>query len=172
VTGKLVTDYSKDLVLGHVIEAFRRYPFGMGTGMNTGAARHAYSSESQAFAALPFLVETYYAKAIVELGFLGLIAVCAMFAALIMKGFTALRSIKDKALRSCAAALLGFLIVIAVHSGKGWQIDYDPLNIYFWLFVGVLFKLPTLDAALSHQAVSARPAPRRPQRRVVFPVTR
>lgn len=171
-TGNLVTDYSKDLVMGHVVEAFRRYPFGMGTGMNTGAARHAYSSESQAFTALPFLVETYYAKAIVELGFLGLIAVCAMFFAIIAKGFTVLRSIKDRSLRSCAAAFLAFFIVIAIHSGKGWQIDYDPLNIYLWVFVGLMFKLPALDAIAPRQAVRARPVPRRPQRRMTFPVTR
>lgn len=167
-TGNLVTDYSKDLVMGHVVEAFQRYPFGMGTGMNTGAARHAYSSESQAFSALPFLVETYYAKAIVELGFIGLVAVSAMFITIIISGFSALRSIKDKSLRSCAAAFLAFFIVIAIHSGKGWQIDYDPLNVYLWVFVGVMFKLPLLDTTPARQIASSRPAVHPAQRRPAF----
>jgi hypothetical protein len=29
---------------------------------------------------------------------------------------------------------------------KGQYFDLDPLNVYFWLFVGLLFKLPALDA--------------------------
>ena len=155
-TSKLVTSYSSDLVIGNVIEAFHRYPLGAGTGMNTGAARHAYASEEQAFSVIPYWVETYYAKAIVELGFIGLVVVCVMFIVIIVKGFAVLSSLKDIALRSCASALLGFLIVIAVHSGKGWQIDYDPLNIYFWIFVGILFKLNTLDGTTPELSVSRK----------------
>jgi hypothetical protein len=30
---------------------------------------------------------------------------------------------------------------------KGSVLDYDPLNVYFWLFAGMLVKLPQLEAA-------------------------
>jgi hypothetical protein len=28
---------------------------------------------------------------------------------------------------------------------KAQYLDMDPMNVYFWLLLGLLFKLPTLD---------------------------
>ena len=33
-----------------------------------------------------------------------------------------------------------------VYIAKSQYIDLDPLNVYFWLFVGLLFRVPTLAA--------------------------
>lgn len=143
-TGTLVADYSKEIVYENIINAFLQYPLGTGTGMNTGAARYAFSSDARAYTQLSFF-ESYYAKAMVELGFIGLPAALAVFATVIVKGLGVLRAVKDKSLRGAAAALVAFFIVIAIHSGKGWQVDYDPINIYLWVFAGILFKLTLLD---------------------------
>ena len=34
---------------------------------------------------------------------------------------------------------------MALNSFKGWQIDLDPINVYFWVFAGFLLKLGYLD---------------------------
>ena len=161
-----MNDYSKDIVYENIINAFLQHPLGIGTGMNTGAARHAYSSDTRAYTQLSFF-ENYYAKAMVELGFIGLPAALAVFATIIVKGLGVMRGIKDKGLRGAAAALVAFFIAIAIHSGKGWQVDYDPINIYLWVFAGILFKLTVLDSTPPLQ-VAAR-VPRRAVTRMPRP---
>lgn len=141
-TSNLVSNYSRDVVYQFIIDAFLDHPWGIGTGMNTGAARHALSAGEMP----PILLENYYAKAMVELGFIGFPITLAVFGSIIFMGFRIFRGLKDKQLRGVAAALLGFFITIAIHSGKGWQVDYDPINVYFWVFAGMLFKLHALDA--------------------------
>ena len=154
-TGALVTNYSQEIVYENIINAFLQHPLGTGTGMNTGAARHAYSSDTRAYTQLSFF-ENYYAKAMVELGFIGLPAALAVFVTIIVKGLGVLRAVKDKGLRGAAAALAAFFIVIAIHSGKGWQVDYDPINIYLWVFAGILFKLTVLDGTPALPAAVSR----------------
>lgn len=176
-TGTLVGNYSQEIVYENIINAFIQHPLGIGTGMNTGAARYAFSSNARAYSQLSFF-ENYYAKAMVELGFIGLPAALAVFVTIIVKGLGVLRTIKDKGLRGAAAALVAFFIANAIHSGKGWQVDYDPINIYLWVFAGILFKLtaldgtPALPAAVSRKQrptvarIPRHPAPGRAGRRL------
>ncbi|MGE0095779.1 MAG: O-antigen ligase family protein [Alphaproteobacteria bacterium] len=154
-TGILVDTYSKDIVYENIINAFLEHPLGIGTGMNTGAARHAFSSDAQASTKLSFL-ENYYAKAMVELGFIGLPAALAVFVSIIFKGLGVLRGLRDRGLRGAAAVLVAFFIIIAIHSGKGWQVDYDPINVYLWIFAGILFKLTVLDGTPALPAAVSR----------------
>lgn len=140
----LIGHYGREIVYENLINAFVEYPLGNGTGMNTGAARHAFANESSATSKLLFL-ENYYAKAMVELGFIGFPVAIAIFVAIIMAGIRIRARLSDPGLKSAAAATTAFFITIAIHSTKGWQIDYDPLNVYMWIFAGLLFKLPMLD---------------------------
>jgi hypothetical protein len=166
-TGTLVSHYKSTLIIPSVIEAIRDWPMGQGAGMNTGAARHVMS----AVAAARFEpVESYYARAIIELGIPGFLAVVSLFAAIAVKGFACLLRTSDRALKSCAAAALAYLLVIIFHSLKGWQIDADPVNVYFWLFVGILFRLPEIAPARAadsapHAVAAGRFAVRRPLHR-------
>jgi hypothetical protein len=48
--------------------------------------------------------------------------------------------------KAYAQALLAFLIVAIVNEWKGSYLDIDPLNVYFWLFAGVLLRTPFLRA--------------------------
>ena len=114
----------------------------MGTGMNTGPARHAFENyDYESFG----VIENYYAKAIYELGLIGLVLVLGLFLSVIGQGIIQHIKIKNREVKSCSAALLGFLTVVAATSLKGWQIDIDPINVYFWLFAGILLKLKYLD---------------------------
>jgi hypothetical protein len=154
-TGTLVSHYKSDLIIPAVIDAMRAWPMGQGSGMNTGAARHVMS----AIAAQRFSpVESYYARAIIELGIPGFLVLVSLFATTAFRGLQCLVATDDRAAKSCAAAFLAYLAVMMFHSLKGWQIDADPVNVYFWLFAGMLFKLPRLAPSPAANRIDFRVA--------------
>ncbi len=140
-TEQLTQKYSGELVVGHVVDALERSPFGLGTGMNTGAARYFRGGETI------WTVESLYAKAIAELSIFGLVVLLAVFGTIVVGGFRRLRLIRDPHLRSVGAAFLAFVAFTVFHNAKGWSLDTDPINVYFWVFAGMLFKLPYLVPA-------------------------
>jgi hypothetical protein len=135
----LVVGYAQDTAYDLLVQAIVSYPLGAGTGTNTGAARYAVG-DPEAFVGF----ENYYAKAAHELGVAGLLAVVGLLAALVVIGYRAHRGIEDSRLRPYSAGLLAFLIVTTVNSFKGWMVDLDPVNVYMWLFVGMLLKVRLL----------------------------
>lgn len=141
-TAYLVGSYGNELVLPDLIRGMSENPFGKGTGMNTGPAVNLLSGFEAARAKL---IEGYYAKTVIELGFLGLLLLVLLIFGLILYGLQVRRSLRDPMARSCAAAIIAFIIVMALHSFKGWQVDLDPINVWYWLFVGILFRLPHLN---------------------------
>ncbi|MGO1119635.1 hypothetical protein ACTL6U_13050 [Rhodovibrionaceae bacterium A322] len=144
---KLGAHYGSSIAAGGPLEAMALYPFGVGTGMNTGAARYALGGSTALTGIVTF--ESYYAKAIVELGFLGLIFIAGIFAVLLLNGVGLRQRLRDPYLRGVAGAMIAFIGLIAVNSTKGWVLDIDPVNVYFWVFVGILFRLPGLDRQTS-----------------------
>ena len=44
-----------------------------------------------------------------------------------------------------SANCLAFFVTLALNSFKGWLMDLDPINVNFWVFAGLLEKLPELD---------------------------
>ena len=136
----LFVTYAQGTAYELLVQALVTAPLGNGTGTNTGPARYALPDPAS-FSAL----ENYYAKAVYELGIPGFLLILALFGALIWQGFHMRRQLQDPALRPYAAALLAFFIAVALISFKGWLVDLDPVNIYFWVFAGVLAKLPFLD---------------------------
>lgn len=141
-TGGLVTSYGSELIIPDLINSLVNYPFGKGVGTNTGASRNLLSAAENA--ALPPLIEGYYAKAIIELGMLGLVVVLTTLFLITFYGLAIHRAARDPMARSCSAAITGFIIIMAIHSFKGWQIDLDPINVWYWILVGLLFRLPEL----------------------------
>ena len=58
-------------------------------------------------------------------------------------------------------AILAFLIIMFLNSFKGWQMDLDPVNVYYWLFVGLLLKMPVLQQeALANEVMKEYPLAR------------
>lgn len=135
----LFTHYADTIAYTGLVQSISQAPLGLGTGMNTGPARYAFA-DPNSFVAF----ENYYAKAVYELGIPGLVIVGLLFMLLIVYGYKAHQRIHDKKLRACSSALLAFIITMAINSFKGWQIDLDPINVYFWIFSGILLKLPYL----------------------------
>lgn len=139
-TGGLVTSYGSELIIPDLINSLVNYPLGQGVGTNTGPARNLLSASE--LAALPPMIEGYYAKAIIELGLLGLILILLITGSITVYALGIHRAARDPMARSCTAAITGFVILMAAHSFKGWQIDLDPINVWYWVFIGILFRLP------------------------------
>jgi hypothetical protein len=141
---QLFGTYAENTAYGMLEQALTTTPMGAGIGMNTGAARYALSG-TESF--LP--LESYYAKAVREMGVLGLILIVALFVICMATGLSIHRRLTDKGLRGCAAAITAFIFIMALNSFKGWQMDLDPINVYFWVFTGILFKLPYVELRVS-----------------------
>lgn len=160
VTQELTGQYGEKIVLESPLRALEDLPLGMGTGSNTGPARYAFPHQILPSAFLPFNIESYYTKAIVELGIPGLFAVIGLFVAVVVSGFRARLAARTPETKTAAAAYTTFALVMMVQSLKGWSMDVDPINVYFWLFAGILCKLPYLEAPATSRARSAPTPPR------------
>jgi hypothetical protein len=101
--------------------------------------------------------ESYWAKSVLELGIGGLVLVVIIFASILGRGLRVHRRLRDPGLRAVSAAILGLMVWAIAYNVKAQYLDFDPLNVYFWLFTGVLFKLAVLDREEA-RAAPARPA--------------
>jgi len=138
---ELTVLYSRTTVTKDFIEAVKTAPVGIGTGMSTNPARHAFSNPSQ----FRWFSENYYAKAVYELGIGGLLILVVLFLGILMRGHSTCRVLQDPVLRVFSAAFLAYFVVIMIDSAKAQPLDIDPVNVYFWLFAGLLAKLRSLD---------------------------
>lgn len=137
---ELFLHYSDNIARKGLMDAIRSSPLGTGTGMNTGPARYAFNVPDSFVG-----IENYYAKAVVELGIPGLMVVAGLFLAIIGHGYGIHSRLRDPGLRSCASIFLAYVVIISLSSFKGWQIDLDPVNVYFWMFSGFMLKLEYLE---------------------------
>lgn len=118
---------------------------GLGTGIDTNAARYAFDQTTQFTGPGGTWYESWYVKAYVELGLAGLVLVVAILGQVLVAGLRRHAALVDPGLRAVSASLLGLLVFILLYGLKGQVVDLDPTNVYFWLVVGVLAKLPLLD---------------------------
>ncbi|ABA20991.1 conserved hypothetical protein [Trichormus variabilis ATCC 29413] len=110
-------------------------PLGNGLGRATNSARTLGSTR---------LIETYYPKLLYEVGFAGTFGFLALVTAITIAGHKAYRSIKDRNLRTYAAAMWVFILFISYNTYY-YPLDVDPVAVYYWFFAGILFKLPVID---------------------------
>jgi hypothetical protein len=116
-------------------------PLGHGTGWDTNAAlRYGGVAETR-------YIENWYAKAGLELGLVGLVLAVsgvAMLVASLLAGHLRIPAGGNgphEQARALSAPLVALFAVTAVSLVKGPYIDLDPMNVYFWLFAGMLFGL-------------------------------
>lgn len=145
--------------------------FGIGVGGATIAARYVLDP-NQSSLLFSTAIENYYAKAWLELGFFGFIAVVLLLGLVIIYSLTTLSRIRDIRLRDCGIAVAGMTIFVAFISSRGWPLDQDPFAYYYYLFVGFLFKLPSLAAEPALSGQRARRTPVGPIRPGVLPGAR
>lgn len=164
-SGDLAKNYGSNLVIPELIQSITTHPFGEGVGMNTGAALNLMTPAEKA---LVHNIEGYYSKAVIELGFFGMLLIIIFFSTLILYGVGIRRRVRDPMARSVSSAVLAFVIIMTIHSGKGWQIELDPINVWYYLLVGLMFQVPAMDfSALTtrrRRAETAHAHSRRPRR--------
>lgn len=127
-------------VNNELLPALRHGLIGSGTGSDTEAAIHHGGLGNLTFD----WKEGWYSKASLELGTIGLAVALWLIATLIARGHRTVVSLSAPT-RALAAPLWALLVVTALMLVKASEIDWDPLNAYFWLFGGMLLSLP--DAA-------------------------
>ncbi|NJK37354.1 MAG: hypothetical protein HC835_05375 [Oscillatoriales cyanobacterium RM2_1_1] len=90
------------------------------------------------------LIETYYPKLIYEIGPLGTLAFLGLVTVITLTTFKTYRSIKEKNLRSFGASLWVFVLFISYNTYY-YPLDVDPVAVYYWYFIGVIYRLPDID---------------------------
>jgi hypothetical protein len=151
---ELAERYSQGHMVTGLVDAIDRYPFGLGTGMGSLVSRHAGGGVRLV------VYENLWAKTVAELGVIGLLLLLLMLLTLLAQGFMALQR-TAAGLRSAGAVMFACLAVFVVTSGKGYALEIDPMNVYFWVFAGFLLKLPYLQSQAAYGAPVAAPAMRR-----------
>lgn len=109
--------------------------FGRGLGQATLSAR-IFGRIAQ--------YETFHPKLIFEMGAVGLIAFMIFVTHLCFLAFRDWQRLKDTALRSFASGFWVFIFIIS-YFPYWYPLDTDPVAVYYWLFAGVIFKLPQID---------------------------
>jgi hypothetical protein len=125
--------------------AFALTAAGLGTGMDTNATRYAVTQSDQFTALGGLWYESWYVKVLLELGLAGLVIVATLFIRLIWAALRRHAGLEDHGLRVVSASFIAFLLSVMVLSTKAQYLDLDPVNVYFWLFAGILLRLATLD---------------------------
>lgn len=90
------------------------------------------------------LVETFHPKLLFEIGYPGLIAFMIFITHITVLSFKSYRSVRDRALRSFGSSFWVFMLIIG-YFPYWYPLDTDPVAVYYWLFAGILFKLPDID---------------------------
>ncbi|KMW70794.1 MAG: hormogonium polysaccharide biosynthesis protein HpsL [Limnoraphis robusta] len=109
--------------------------FGKGIGRATNSTRIFGNTK---------LVETYYPKLIYEIGPIGTIAFLGLVTTLTVTTFKTYRSLKEKNIRSFGASFWVFVLIMSYNTYY-YPLDVDPVAVYYWYFVGVIYKLPDID---------------------------
>jgi hypothetical protein len=108
---------------------------GRGLGWATNAARRLGDT---------VLIETFYAKLLYEIGWLGTISFLVVVSVVIVLSFKAYQSLQTPSLRRLAICFWVFIVFIGYNTYY-YPLSVDPVGVYYWLIAGVMLKLPELE---------------------------
>ena len=123
---------------------------GLGSA-SPGAGRLALflGSESRTSQVQANPAESFMASLVFELGVPGLFLFYLFLAALLRAGFQSVRACRQTDLALLAAALFGFQVAILLMSWTYDPLHYPPSRVLFWVWAGVLLRLPHLAMSVS-----------------------
>lgn len=156
----LTTVYGREFAAQGLIDAVAKGGlFGLGAGTNTGAARHGIDRSELAFLADGgAFIENFYGKAVVELGVLGFFVMIGCYGMLFLYCLqirAQMRLDRFKSIASVACAMIAFSALV---SFKGWTLDVEPMNYYFYLTIGLVLGLPYVERVALQQDAARRGA--------------
>jgi threonine/homoserine efflux transporter RhtA len=144
---------TRDVGVRSVREAVHKTWLGLGTGSDSTAARYAFPNV-QLQTSVGAVQESWYVKAYLELGVFGLAIAVALLGTIVYRAARVHFRLRDPRLKMVSAAVLALMGWVLIYCFKAQYFDLDPINVYFWLFAGILMSLPRLE----RQKVAPEPA--------------
>lgn len=90
------------------------------------------------------LIEPFYAKTLYEVGILGVIAFIGVVATVTIQSFRAYFSLKTPSFKILGLTFAVFILFISCNIYY-YPLAVDPVAVYYWLFAGVLLRLPEIE---------------------------
>jgi hypothetical protein len=140
---------------------YSRWPYGYGIGTTSLGGQYV----ARFFNARPPVggVESGYGALVVEMGIGGLLLWIVMSLAITVSAWKVVKKLKGSPLFPLGFVIFWYALFLLFPAMSGGMQAYEDFlfNAYFWLLLGVLFRLPTI--ALSAQFAANAPAaqPRR-----------
>ncbi|MFZ9739145.1 MAG: hypothetical protein ACO3EZ_14160 [Prochlorotrichaceae cyanobacterium] len=100
-----------------------------------------------------WLIETWFPKLLFETGLLGVALFLIFVTVLSVAGFQYYRRLQDRSLKDLAACYWVFVLFISYQTYY-YPLDVDPVAVYYWMMLGVLFRLPEIDRPQEADSVS------------------
>jgi hypothetical protein len=151
-----VQRYGEGFVFQQIADATSHGVFGEGIGSSTGAARFALLG-SPAVSRLGF--ESYFAKTAAELGAVGLVIIVGLIVVIAMRATLSTIRHYGRVSNRIIAPFALYILYVLVTSLKGYPLDVDPANIFFWLAIGIIVGMDRVR----EPAPTARPAHAQPE---------
>ncbi|TVQ51869.1 MAG: hypothetical protein EA366_14755 [Spirulina sp. DLM2.Bin59] len=128
----------EDFILGQFQWAMREQRGFLGRGLGKA------TNSTRVFGATA-LTETFHPKLLYEMGYPGMIAFVLLTSNISWVTFKVMRSLKTASIRNFASSFWVFILIISFFP-YWYPLDTDPVAVYYWLFIGVLLALPSIDA--------------------------
>ena len=98
------------------------------------------------------LIEAYYPKLLYEIGPLGVAAFLGLVTRITISGFKSYHQLKDHNLWGYGITFWIFICLIS-YNPYWYPLDTDPIAVYYWFTIGILFKLPKIHRQEREQNV-------------------
>ena len=134
-----------DVIVDSAREAVSTTWVGLGSGIDSTGSRYAFDAEDAAPGVNGRFHESWYVKTYLELGVVGFAIVVALLGTIAVRSVRTHFALRNGRLRVISAAIVALLIWTLIYNVKAQYMDFDPLNVYFWLLAGILARLPTFD---------------------------
>jgi hypothetical protein len=135
---------------------YDRWPYGYGIGTTALGGQYV----ARFFNAKPPVigVESGFGTLVVEMGIGGLILWFVMSAAILFSAWKVVKKLKGSPWFPLGFVIFWYAFFLLIPATYGGMVAYEDflLNAYFWLLLGLLFRLPTI--ALSAQFAANAPA--------------
>lgn len=131
-------------------------PFGQGLGavgaaaekitpelqyITTGLRTHFDAEQALAYG-VPYQPDNYYIKLLLEIGPIGLWLFILFIATAFMSSVHVTRNAQSRGDSGLAAGISAFVLVVAIDSVVATYLEIFPIDMYTWLFLGVLGCIP------------------------------
>lgn len=93
------------------------------------------------------LIETWFPKVLFETGLLGTFLFILFVTVLSFLTFAHYRRLQDQNLKTIGLCYWIFILFISYQTYY-YPLDVDPVAVYYWMMIGILFRLPNLDRQL------------------------